>query len=60
MLDEVLANTGTGYQLVDITTDPLLEEQYGWSIPVLSCPASSQQLNWPFTPSRIRRLLAAG
>ncbi len=58
MLEEVLAGSGWHYQTVDITTDPQLEQRYGWSIPVLRCPASETELAWPFTPSRIRKLLA--
>ena len=59
MLDEVLAGSQWQYELVDITTDTALEERYGWSIPVLRCADSTTELNWPFTPSRIRKLLEA-
>ncbi|MFZ5653088.1 MAG: glutaredoxin family protein [Pseudomonadota bacterium] len=49
-----------GWQLaaISIAADPGLRERYGRRIPVLQAP-SGAELDWPFTPGQVRRLLIA-
>ena len=51
------ANSPTGFETVDIATDPELVESYGLLIPVLRNVESGIELNWPFGPEDIRKLL---
>ena len=44
---------------VDIEADLTLKEQYGWTIPVLAREDITQELEWPFPPSRLRVYLLA-
>jgi len=43
---------------VSITGDAALAAAYGIRIPVLRTPAGAE-LDWPFSPGQVRRLLAA-
>jgi hypothetical protein len=53
LLEVALRGRSNGVNYVDITTDPALEQRYGERIPVLSQPAVSTELEWPFTPESI-------
>ena len=45
-------------ETVDIETDPALMEKYGWYIPVVARADNANELRWPFTPGRVKKLIA--
>ena len=53
LLEVALRGRPIDVNYVDITSDPVLTQQYGDQIPVLSQPAVSTELAWPFTPESI-------
>lgn len=54
----VAESRGWRLAVVSITGDTLLSARYGTRIPVLRAP-SGAELDWPFTPGQVRRLLLA-
>jgi thiol-disulfide isomerase/thioredoxin len=50
-------NSPVRFQTVDIAENPELMERYGLLIPVLRDVESGIELNWPFRPEDIRKLL---
>ena len=43
-------------ELIDITTDKLLMDRFGYSIPVFEKISGGTELKWPFEPSQIEKL----
>lgn len=56
MLQPWLAQ-GITVSSVDISTDEVLFERYGWLIPVLRRGDGEAELNWPFSAAEISALL---
>jgi len=54
----MLQRVGLSWQSVDIDRDPELVEKYGIRVPVLSHPASGQELAYPFSEDKLRAFAA--
>jgi hypothetical protein len=51
------ASSPSRFQTVDIATNSELMERYGLLIPVLRNDDSGNELNWPFGPEEIRKIM---
>lgn len=56
----MLEAVGAEWQAIDIDTDAELIEKYGLRVPVLSRPASGQELYFPFDQDRLQAYLGSG
>lgn len=54
VLLQVLNSDCFSVDLVDIAFDDQLMERYATQIPVVVCPATGAELNWPFSPEQLR------
>lgn len=57
---EMLERAGIKTSLVDIDTDPELEQRYGNQVPVLLHPGSGRELFFPFDDEQVRSFALRG
>ena len=56
--ESILLQAGLSFTVIDIADDDALVNSYGLHIPVLRCPESGNELNWPFNLTDVQAFTA--